>query len=132
MNKILTIAIDFDGTIVKHRYPELGEDIPNALEVIKKLQDKGHKIILYTMRSDKEDMETLTDAVVYLKERNIKLYGINQNKSQKHWTDSSKVYANYYIDDAAIGCPLIWEEEEDKPYVNWVKIEEILIQNKIL
>lgn len=84
MNKILTIAIDFDGTIVKHRYPELGEDIPNALEVIKKLQDKGHKIILYTMRSDKEDMETLTDAVVYLKERNIKLYGINQNKSQKH------------------------------------------------
>ena len=35
MSKI--IAVDFDGTIVSHMYPEIGVDNPNAIRVLKKL-----------------------------------------------------------------------------------------------
>jgi len=28
----MTIAVDFDGTIVEHRYPEIGEEKPFAVQ----------------------------------------------------------------------------------------------------
>lgn len=120
------ICIDFDGTIVKHEYPEIGAPVPYAIEVIKELQEAGHKIILFTMRGSKPykenvfDKETgevieviernsLQEAIDYCENAGIKLYGVNSNKDQKLWTNSKKVYAHAYIDDAAVGCPLIIE-----------------------
>lgn len=44
----MIIAVDFDGTCVTHEY--VGKEI-GAAEVLKELTDKGHKIILFTMRS---------------------------------------------------------------------------------
>lgn len=55
----MIIAVDFDGTCVKHRYPMVGEDVDGAVSVLKELVRKGHKIILYTMRSG----DTLDDAI---------------------------------------------------------------------
>ena len=46
----MTIAIDFDGTIVEHRYPEIGREIPFAIETLKRLIKDGHKLILWTVR----------------------------------------------------------------------------------
>lgn len=103
---MLTICVDFDGTIVDHAFPEIGKPIPLAIDYLKKFIDNGAKVILFTMRSDREDVDYLTQAVNYLKDNEIELYGINENPSQKTWTTSPKAYGHVYIDDAAIGCPL--------------------------
>lgn len=122
------IAIDFDGTCVTHDYPRIGKDI-HAIPVLKKLVSNGHKLILNTMRSGKE----LDDAVNWFKENNIELFGINENPTQKRWTNSPKVYAHMYIDDAAFGCPLLnIPEISDRPFVNWVSIEVTLSQMGII
>jgi hypothetical protein len=131
----MTIAVDFDGTCVAHRFPNIGKDI-GAQEVLKKLVNEGHQLILFTMRSDisnpkSKDYEIeskggnyLTDAVNWFKTNNIPLYGINKNPTQSNWTKSPKAYAQIYIDDAALGCPLIYDDMSEKPYVDWKKVEQ--------
>lgn len=121
------ICIDFDGTICEYKYPEIGEAVDGAIEVIKELQDAGHKIILHTMRSGIR----LDQAVEFCEENGITLYGINENKSQKHWTESPKIYGNFYIDDASICCPLV-TPEKGKPYVDWEKVREMLVEKELL
>ena len=113
----MTIAIDFDGTVVRHEYPLVGEDCPFAEKTLKRLVKAGHRLILFTMRHDKE----LEDAVSWFAERGIPLFGINENPEQKVWTSSPKAYANLYIDDAALGCPLI-ENGVDRAYVDWLAV----------
>ena len=111
----MIIAIDFDGTCVTHEYPEVGRDL-GATTTLKTLVDNGHKLILLTMRSGK----TLEDAKHWFEERGIILYGVNENPSQKRWTESPKVYANLYIDDANLGVPLVKNSiASDRPYVDW-------------
>ena len=121
MSKIGTlICIDFDGTIVTHEYPDIGDPVPGALEKIKELQQRGFGIILFTMRSG----EKLKEAVDYLIKNGIELYGVNKNPTQERWTTSPKAYGHIYIDDAAYGCPLIYPKY-GRPYVDWSKIEII-------
>lgn len=107
------IAIDFDGTCVTHEYPHIGKDI-GAIPVLKKLIENGHDLILNTMRSGKE----LSAAVTWFHNNGIELYGVNVNPSQRSWTESPKVYAHLYIDDAALGCPLKMSELSSRPYVD--------------
>jgi hypothetical protein len=115
MGKSLVIAVDFDGTCVTHEYPHIGKDI-GAVPVLKGFVEAGHRLILYTMRSGKE----LEAAVDWFKQKGIPLYGVNENPSQKSWTDSPKVYANVYIDDAAFGCPLRYDSaSSNKVFVDW-------------
>ena len=122
------IAIDFDGTCVTHDYPRIGKDI-NAVNVLKKLVANGHKLILNTMRSGKE----LKEAINWFKKNDIELYGANENPTQKKWTNSPKVYANLYIDDAALGCPLKMDLSiSDRPFVDWEAVSCLLKDNRIL
>lgn len=152
----MDIVIDFDGTCVTHEYPRIGKDI-GAIPVLKKLIEKGHNLIMFTMRSGKH----LTEAVEWLGSNGITLYGIQYNPEQTKWTSSNKCYGQLYIDDAALGCPLtnnlIPFLEEDflkeygyssflsppdehglcfysprRPYVNWIKVEQMLIEKQIL
>ena len=123
--KSLIIAVDFDGTCVTHEYPNVGKEI-GAAPVLKKLTVAGHKIILFTMRSGKE----LQDAVNWFEQNDIPLFGINENPTQHTWTESPKPYAHMYIDDAAFGCPLIFNDEiSSRGFVNWQVIESSLIGN---
>ncbi len=122
------IAVDFDGTCVTNEYPNVGRDI-GAVPVLKKLVDAGHKLILNTMRSGKE----LADAIRWFIDNNIPLFGINENPTQKSWTASPKVYANLYIDDAALGCPLITDGFVTKnPFVDWEEVEKQLIKKELI
>lgn len=140
-NKGLTIVIDFDGTCVTHEFPKVGKDI-GAIPVLKELIEKGHKLVLFTMRSDDDNGPSeefpdehggtyLTDAVNWFKENNIPLYGIQRNPEQT-WTTSPKAYGQLYIDDASICTPLIYPEDGSRPYVNWIEIEKELIKLGIL
>lgn len=118
----MIIAIDFDGTCVKHAYPNIGDDI-GAVPVLKELVSQGHQLILWTMRSGNE----LIDAVKWFGDNGISLYYCNSNPTQTNWTQSPKAYAHLYIDDAALGCPLIIKER--RPYVDWVKVRQYLVDN---
>lgn len=121
------LCVDFDGTIVDHVYPEIGKPVPNAIKWLKRFNSQGANIILFTMRSDgKRDGKVLTEAVNYLKQNNIGLYGINENKSQKSWTKSPKAFGDFYIDDSAVGCPLIHPEGFARPCVDWEKVAEFI------
>ena len=119
MSKIY--AIDFDGTCVKHAYPGLGDDI-GAVPVLQKLVKDGHRLILYTMRSG----TYLGEAVHWFNENKIPLWGVNNNPEQYKWTASPKVYAHAYIDDAALGVPLVTPHDGSRPYVDWSRVIELL------
>ena len=119
------IAIDFDGTCVTHDYPRVGKDI-GAVPVLKMFVESGHKLILNTMRSGDE----LADAVQWFIDNDIPLYGVNENPSQKSWTASPKVYAHLYIDDAALGCPLMFDHAvSNRPFVNWELVDKYIDRN---
>lgn len=117
----MIIALDFDGTAVTHEYPEIGKDI-GAVPVLKELLEKGHQIILYTMRSGEE----LRQAVEWFKEREIPLLGVNENPTQKDWTSSPKAYAHLYIDDAGLGIPLNYSGRS-RPFVDWRAVRRMLV-----
>jgi len=125
----MIIAIDFDGTCVTHEFPNIGKET-GAEPVLRELIANGHQLILFTMRSDIDAPESecegihpvggkyLTDAVNWFKEREIPLWGINENPEQKSWTHSPKPFAHLYIDDSALGIPLVYGLHE-RPYVDW-------------
>ena len=120
------ICVDFDGTIVEHEFPIIGKPVPLAIETLKELTLLGHKIILFTMRSDR----TLAKAVDYLTKNDIHLYGINVNPTQSQWTNSPKAFGHIYIDDAALGCPLMNSDTKyGRKYVDWKKVRELLSEN---
>lgn len=103
------IAVDFDGTVVEHRFPEVGPEAAGAAEWLLKFVEAGAQIILWTVRSDYRSAwsdDFLADAVKWFRDRGIQLYGVNHNRDQGAWSGSPKVYANVIIDDTAIGCPL--------------------------
>lgn len=116
MSKPLIIAIDFDGTIVEHQYPDIGSPVPGAFDYMRQFVERGAKLILWTMRHGQE----LEDAVAFVKDSGIELFGVNCNPNQHTWTDSPKAYAQVYIDDAAFGCPLCESKRMGgRPYVDW-------------
>lgn len=140
-NKNFVIAVDFDGTVVTHDFPKVGKDI-GAVPVLKKLVEKGHKLVLFTMRSNTTDSNGcsdefpevvsgnfLDDAINWFRENDIPLYGIQVNPTQKAWTSSPKVYAQLMIDDTALGCPLKLDPAHARPYVDWA-IVEMYLQNE--
>ena len=101
MAKNKVIAVDFDGTIVEHRYPEIGAEIPFAIETLKVLQKKGFRLILWTFRSG----NFLEAAINYCKERGLVFYAVNKNYPEETFVDtiSRKINADIYIDDRNIG-----------------------------
>jgi hypothetical protein len=140
----MDIAIDFDGTCVTHEFPNIGLDI-GAAPVLKELVKNGHRLILFTMRSDRlqeslcdnpeiEDVygTFLTDAIKWFQKNDIPLYGIQKNP-QQGWTTSPKAYAHLYIDDAALGCPLRYDATLSKrPFVDWLAVWLWLIHHNYI
>lgn len=121
------IAVDFDGTVVTHAYPRIGEDA-GAVPVLKELADNGCRLILLSMRSGK----LLDEAAEWFRSHAIPLYGVNANPRQHTWTSSPKIYADLYIDDSNLGCPLKFIEGEKRPVADWVRIREQLVKEGFL
>lgn len=108
MLKNLTIAVDFDGTIVENRYPNIGKPVLFAIETLKKLQDDGHHLILWTYRTGRE----LEEAVEFCNRRGIKFYAVNKSYPEEIYDNSlsRKIQADYFIDDRNIGGLMGWGE----------------------
>lgn len=118
----MTIAIDFDGVCVSNEFPKVGHDI-GAVPVLSELVTQGHKLILLTNRHG----QTLKDAENWFRAYGIPLYGINRNPVQWHFSKSPKVYADLYIDDRNLGCPLKKDSSiSAKPFVDWNKAHSML------
>ena len=94
----MKIAIDFDGTIVEHKYPRIGKPVLFAFDALKELQKRGHKLILWTYRSGKE----LDEAVEFCSKNGIEFYAINKSYTEEEFengTVSRKIDADIFIDD---------------------------------
>ena len=102
----LIIAIDFDGTIVEDGYPGIGKPRIFAFETLQKLQENGHRLILWTYRSGKR----LEEAVAFCNENGIEFYAVNKSFEEEEFDDSKsrKIYADIFIDDRNIGGVLGW------------------------
>lgn len=121
------IAVDFDGTVVTHAYPRIGEDA-GAVPVLKELTGNGCRLILLSMRSG----QLLDEAADWFRNHGIPLYAINANPRQHTWTSSPKIFADLYIDDSNLGCPLKFIEGEKRPVADWVRIREQLVKEGFL
>ena len=96
----MDIAIDFDGTIVKHRFPEIGEEIPFAIETLKLIQSElKHNLILWTVREG----EHLKAALDFCKQRGLSFYAVNANHPDLPDTGPRKIMADMFIDDRNFG-----------------------------
>ncbi len=97
------ISLDFDGTIVEHKYPEIGEPLDGAMETLRDLIAAGHRLILNTCREDCEKRKYLLEAVQFCKENGVEFVSVNENSLDDDFRDENylrrKVYANFYIDD---------------------------------
>lgn len=102
------IAVDFDGTIVEHRYPEIGNEIPFATETLRMLIKENHQLILWTVREGK----LLQDAIDWCHEHGVDFWAVNRDYPEEeksknnHW--SRKLKADYFIDDRNIGGMPDW------------------------
>lgn len=135
----MIIAIDFDGTTVADHFPYIGVDIGSA-PVLRRIVEKGHQLILTTLRADREiltedgdfvpDPETsyLTEAVKWFEKNDIPLYGIQRHPE---YPNSDKLVYDLIIDDRAVGIPLVNDINHGK-YVDWEKVEKILEEIGIL
>lgn len=121
------IALDFDGTVVTHEYPLIGDDA-GAVPVLKELVANDYRLILYTMRHG----NLLEQAKAWFRERGIPLYAVNENPSQRKWTASPKIYADLYIDDSALGIPLRFADGCSRPVVDWERVREELVKEGFL
>ncbi len=99
----MIIAVDFDGTIVGHKYPAIGRELPFAIETLRKLQSERHKLILWTVREG----VLLEEALSFCRERGLEFYAVNRDYPEEerdrnnHF--SRKLKADVFIDDRNLG-----------------------------
>jgi len=115
----MKIAVDFDGTIVEHKYPEIGKTMLFAFETLRELQKQKHELILWTYRAGKE----LDEAVAFCEKNGIVFYAVNKNFPEEVFdeeTISRKINADVFIDDRNVGG-----------FLGWSKIWQMLNDNQL-
>ena len=124
----MTIAVDFDGTIVEHRYPEIGREIPFAIDTLRMLVQEGHRLILWSVREGKY----LDDAVTWCRERGLEFYAVNKDYPEEQYKDtnfSRKLKVELFIDDRNVsGLPdwgVIYKMITEKKSYRDVLLEEL-------
>lgn len=99
---MISLAVDFDGTLVEDKFPEIGTAKPEVVELIKELQELGVHTVLWTCR--KGDM--LPPAVEWCKQHGLSFDSVNENLpevKEKWGGDTRKVMVDYYFDDKNLG-----------------------------
>jgi len=114
LKKVLVVGIDFDGTVVHHVYPGIGEPMPHAFEVMKELQAAGHRLVLWTCREGKDKQ----DAIDFCKLNGVEFvsHNINTKEDAYMWPPSTKILTDVFIDDKNLGG-----------FPGWEKVREMLL-----
>jgi histidinol phosphatase-like enzyme len=122
------VIIDFDGTLVEHEFPKIGEPFPEAFEVLKELKKAGWKLILWTCREDDgEDPKTqyLTEAVEFCRKNGVEFDAVNESVPELEWrpetSPNRKPYGHYHIDDRNLGG-----------FVDWNVVRQVILEGKTL
>ena len=131
----MTIAVDFDGTIVTHEYPQIGKERPFAIQTLKMLQQDGHKLILWSVRKD----ELLEDAVQWCRERGLEFYAVNKEYPEEEMQNnifySRKLKVDLWIDDRNVGglpdWGIIYRIIKERTTYEAVLFEKIPQENQI-
>lgn len=111
MRRPRILAVDFDGTVVTHMYPQIGKEADDCVRVLKRVQEAGHKIVLWTCRETDPEAKTdyLRAAVEWMYESGLKLHNVNDTRESDDFRNPQglrrKVLADCYIDDRNIGIP---------------------------
>ena len=98
----MIIAVDFDGTIVEHKYPEIGDELPFATSTLRMLAQQQHRLILWTVRRGK----LLDEAVEWCRKRGVEFYAVNKNFPEEVLDGGNcygKINAELFIDDLNLG-----------------------------
>lgn len=98
----MIIAVDFDGTIVEHKYPGIGEELPFAVSTLRMLADQQHRLILWTVRRGR----LLEEAVEWCRKRGLEFYAVNKNFPEEVLENNDcfgKINADVFIDDRNLG-----------------------------
>lgn len=98
----MRIAVDFDGTIVEHQYPDIGVEVPFAIKTLKLLQKEGHQLILWTVREG----SSLQEAVTYCRKKGLEFYAVNANHPNETFDSpqySRKIKVDLSIDNVNLG-----------------------------
>ena len=115
----MLIAVDFDGTIVEHRYPEIGKELPFAISTLKRLQEERHRLVLWTVREGK----LLDEAVEFCRQRGLEFYAVNANhpdeSAQEHGYACRKPKADLFIDDRNVGGLPDWGAIYEMVHNHW-------------
>lgn len=115
----MIIAVDFDGTIVEHKYPEIGQEVPFAIDTLKMLIKDQHRLILWSVREG----ALLDEAVEWCRTRGVEFYAVNKDypeeEKEKNNHFSRKLKADFFIDDRNVGG-----------LPEWGQIYQMISQNK--
>lgn len=99
----MTIAVDFDGTIVEHRYPDIGPEKPFAIETLKMLIRDRHQLILWSVRTGR----LLDEAIAWCRDRGVEFWAVNRDFPEEDITRnkdfSRKLRVDLFIDDRNLG-----------------------------
>lgn len=129
----MKIYLDFDGTVVEHRFPKIGKYNDGAIEVIKKLQGANHQIVLNTYRADVGD-ESLNEAIRHLNKLDVNSFLVQPSKIHPISFDMEffKAKGYMFIDDQCPGTPL--KDAEMTTFglmVDWFELDKILTKHNI-
>ena len=118
LKQSLIIAVDFDGTIVEDAYPAVGKPKLFAFDTLKKLQNQGHRLILWTYRSGKK----LEEAVKFCESNGISFYAVNASYQDEEFDSetSRKIHADIFIDDRNVGG-----------FIGWGNVHQLLLNQEI-
>ena len=113
----MTIAVDFDGTIVEHEYPYIGKEIPFAITALKKLQAERHLLILWSVREG----DLLDEAVAFCRKRGLEFYAVNSNHPGEAAGEATPYCRNaaLYIDDRSLGGLPDWGAIYEMVHNGW-------------
>lgn len=148
------ICVNFDDTICLNDWPNIGAEIPFAIDVLKRLAENGHKLILHTQRDENypicskelkkyaqevENNESatyvdiLTPAIEFCEERGLEFYDVNTNSNWEDYTgdECRRVYCDFFIDSRAIASQLLkftTKRGKEYKFINWFKLDEICLK----
>ena len=111
----MVIAVDFDGTIVEDRYPGIGKERPFATATLRRLIERGHRLILWTVREG----ELLDEAVAWCEERGVEFYAVNKDFYEETKEENKQIKADVFIDDRNLGG-----------LPDWGMIYQIIVEHK--